>query len=440
MVTTTTALVRDDPTLRRLLTVTAVDTVGRGAFFTLTSLYLIGVAGLPAVTVGVGLTVAGGVGVLGSLAFGHLADRWSSRRMLVALHVLQGGALTGYVLVRDLPTLILVASLVMLAQQGGASVRSAAIGRAFRGDERVRIRALMRTVTNAGIAAGTALAAIPLAIGSANAYRVTMVAAGLLFLGSAVLLLGLPAARIDARPAPDGPAGPRVAGPYRDRRFLLLAALNGIFGMQFAVYEIAVPLWVVHHTEAPDVLVSPLLLINTALVIALQVRLSRGTADLRGAARAMTWAGWLMALACLLWAVAGELPAIAAVLALLVAAAVHTLAEITSSAAGWSISFELAPAGAIGAYQGVYGTGFALGAMVAPLVVTATAIELGTPGWALLGVLFLTAALATRVVIARIPPTGTPEPTAPEPTAPEPTAPEPTAPEPTAPAARVQEA
>ncbi|MDQ0364013.1 MFS transporter [Catenuloplanes indicus] len=399
--TTTTALVRADPALRRLLTVTAVDTVGRGAFFTLTSLYLIGVAGLPAVTVGAGLTVAGGVGVLASLGFGHLADRWSARRMLIALHVVQGGALTAYVLVRDLPTLILVASLVMLAQQGGASVRSAAIGRAFQGEERVRIRALMRTVTNAGIAAGTALAAIPLAVGTAGAYRVTMVAAGVLFLASAVLLRGLPAARVDARPDAGHPAGSGGSGPYRDGRFLLLAALNGIFGIQFGLFEIAVPLWVVHHTAAPDVLVSPLLLLNTALVIALQVRLSRGTSDLRGARRAMTWAGWLMALACLLWAAAGELPTVAAVLTLLAAAAVHTLAEITSSAAGWSISFELAPAGAIGAYQGVYGTGFALGAMVAPVVVTATAVDRGTPGWALLATMFLAAALATRFVIGR---------------------------------------
>ncbi|MFI5843069.1 MFS transporter [Catenuloplanes sp. NPDC051500] len=400
--TTTTALVRDDPALRRLLTVTAVDTVGRGAFFTLTSLYLIGVAGIPAVTVGLGLTVAGGVGVLSSLGFGHLADRWSSHRMLVVLHVVQGGALTAYVLVRDLPTLILVASLVVLGQQGGASVRSAAIGRAFPGEERVRIRALIRTVTNAGIAAGTALAAIPLAIGTPAAYRVTMVAAGALFLAAAVLLLGLPAERIDARPGTGEATGAPSRGPYRDRRFLLLAALNGVFGIQFGLFEIAVPLWVVHHTEAPDVLVSALLLLNTALVVGLQVRLSRGTSDLRGAGRAMTWAGWLMAFACLLWAVAGELPALAAVVTLLAAAAVHTLAEITSSAAGWSISFELAPADAIGAYQGVYGTGFAIGAMAAPVVVTATAIDRGAPGWALLAVIFLVTALATRFLVTGI--------------------------------------
>ncbi|GLY02885.1 MFS transporter [Actinoplanes sp. NBRC 101535] len=390
------AIVRTDPVLRRLLIVTAVDTVGRGAFFTLTTLYLITVVGIPAVAAGIGLTVAGGVGVLSSFGFGHLADRWSSRRLMVGLHLAEGVALISYVLVRDLVSLVLVASLVTLAHQGGSSVRSAVIGRAFPGPERVRIRATMRTVTNAGIAVGTAVAAIPLAIGTGGAYRVTMAAAGVLYLASAVMLLGLPADRVDVGAATT--AGP--AKPYRDLRFVAVTVLSGIFGMQFGLYEVGVPLWVVRHTDAPDVLVSPLLLVNTALVIALQVRLSRGTGDVRGAGRVMAYAGWLMALACLLYAAAGEVPALAAAVTLVVAAVVHTLAEITSSAAGWSLSFELAAPDRIGAYQGMYGTGFALGAMAAPAVITAT-VSREAAGWAVLAVVFLLAALGVSLIARR---------------------------------------
>lgn len=422
-------LVRADPVLRRLLTVTLVDTVGRGAFFTLTSLYLTQIVGLRAVTVGLALTVAGAVGVVSSLTFGHLADRFSSRRMLVVLHLVQAAALVSYVAVRDLASLVLVASVVTFAQQGGSSVRSAAVGRAFPGEDRVRIRATMRTVTNIGIAAGTALAAIPLAVDTGAAYRSTMAAAGVLFLASALMLLGLPAARVDARsgaaaaPAAEGRAateaeagaataagsdagGSRRAAtggpsPYRDAGFLGVTVLSGVFGIQFGLFEVAVPLWVVGHTRAPDVLVSPLLLVNTALVIALQVRMSRGTGDVRGAGRVMARAGWLMAAACALWAAAGPLSPLAATLVLLTAAAVHTLAEITSSAAGWSLSFELAAPERLGAYQGVYGTGFALGAMVAPTVVTLTAIERGAAGWAVLAVVFLASALGIAAITRR---------------------------------------
>ncbi|MCL9665908.1 MFS transporter [Curtobacterium albidum] len=406
-------LVRQDPTLRRLLTVTLVDTLGRGAFFTLTSLYLITIVGIPAVAVGLGLTVAGAVGVASSLVFGHLADRFSARRMLVWLHLVQGLALVSYVLVHDLPTLIATASVVTLAQQGGGSVRGAAVGRAFPGAERVRVRATMRTVTNVGIGVGTALAAVPLAIGTGEAYRVTMVLSGALFLASAVLVAGLPAVRVDAAPADRTDTGtivrqePAGRSPYRDVRFLAVTALTGLFGMQFGLFEVGVPIWVVQHTVAPDVLVSPLLLVNTVIVVLLQVRLSRGTDTVAGAARVMRHAGWVMAVACGLWAAAGWVrgddwvPAAIATTVLVVAAVAHSLAEITSSAAGWALSFELAPADRVGAYQGVYGTGYAVAAMIAPTVVTLTAVDLGTVGWGILAVVFLGAALGVGAIAGR---------------------------------------
>ncbi|MFL0389678.1 MFS transporter [Curtobacterium sp. 179-B 9B NHS] len=406
-------LVRQDPTLRRLLTVTLVDTLGRGAFFTLTSLYLTTIVGIPAVAVGLGLTVAGAVGVAASLVFGHLADRFSARRMLVWLHLVQGLALISYVLVHDLPTLVATASVVTLAQQGGSAVRSAAVGRAFPGGERVRVRATMRTVTNVGIGVGTALAAVPLAIGTGEAYRVTMVLSGALFLASAVLVAGLSAARVDAAPADRTDTGtivrrePAGRSPYRDVRFLAVTALTGLFGMQFGLFEVGVPIWIVQHTVAPDVLVSPLLLVNTVIVVLLQVRLSRGTDSVAGAARVMRHAGWVMAVACGLWAAAGWVrgddwvPAATATAVLVLAAVAHSLAEITSSAAGWALSFELAPADRIGAYQGVYGTGYAVAAMIAPTVVTLTAVDLGTAGWAILAVVFLGSALGVGAIAGR---------------------------------------
>lgn len=405
-------LVQTDRTLRRLLTITLVDTLGRGAFFTLTTLYLTLIVGLEPVTVGIGLTIAGAVGVASSLTFGHLSDRVSARKMLIVLHVVQGAALIGYLFVRDLPTLVIVASLVLLAQQGGGSVRSSVVGRAFRGEDRVRIRATMRTVTNVGIGVGTAVAAVPLALGTPFAFHLTMTIAGSLFLLSAVLVAGLDPRRVDVRredPDAETPASAPVAAvrsPYRDPRFLWLTALMGVFGIQFGVFEIGVPLWVVAHTIAADVVVSPLLLVNTVVVVLLQVRMSRGTGTFSGAGRAMTRAGWLMVAACALWAGAGWIggegwgPAAAVIVVLLAAAVAHSLAEITSSAAGWSLSFDLAPQERMGSYQGVYGTGYAVGAMIAPAVVTMTAIDLGTAGWAILAAMFAVAA-AGVVLIAR---------------------------------------
>ncbi len=487
---------RTDTTLRTLLIANALNTLGRGVFFTLTALYLTLILGFNALEVGLALTIAGGVGVVFSLLGGHLADRLSSRAMLIVSAAIQGLGLCSYTLISDYWMLLLIASVTMAAQQFGASVRSAAIGRAFTGEDRVRIRAVMYTVTNVGIGVGTAIAAIPLAIGTGGAYRLTMVLSGLLLVAGAFSLRGLEPERVDRRAAPepveasmpdgagspsasdvtaraegdpaeDGAAGgeqeapgvdsasaaqaasavsaaqpvqaiqagpaasaapatsaaplPVPAGtnpaaasssieaagekprrprsPYRDARYLLLTLLNGAFSIQFGLFGVAVPLWVVNHTEAPSAVVSILLIINTAVVASLSVRLSRGTGDLPGAARAMTRAGWLMAAACGLWAWGGFLPLWIALAVLVAAAIAHSLAEVLSSAAGWAMSYELALPEQMGAYQGVFGTGFALSNMVAPVVVTVTAVNMGPLGWGILAVGFLGCALGVVALV-----------------------------------------
>src|SRR5215203_6551539 len=75
----------------------------------------------------------------------------------------------------------------------------------------------------------------------------------------------------------------RRHSPWRDRRYLALAALSAVFGMQFGVGEIGVPLWIANHTEAPEVLVAAALILNTVIVVLFQVPLARGTHDLRKA-------------------------------------------------------------------------------------------------------------------------------------------------------------
>ncbi|MFI5928900.1 hypothetical protein ACIA3K_23420 [Micromonospora sp. NPDC051543] len=65
------------------------------------------------------------------------------------------------------------------------------------------------------------------------------------------------------------------------------------------------------------------------------------------------------------------------------------LQELWHSAAGWGISFGLAPADAHGQYQGTYGMGYELGKMLAPVVVTSLALGWGVPGWLVLAGLFL---------------------------------------------------
>lgn len=398
-----------DPVLRSLTIATFVSTLGRGISLTLVVLYLTLIAGLPAAQVAVVFAVGSAVGIGGSYLGGHLADLVSARRMLVLSVVVTGVGLAAYVLVSEFWGALAVEIVISLALSWNGSVRSAIIARAFTGPARVTSRAVIRTVTNIGIALGSGVAAIALALGTPEAYRVILVLGGAAYAGCALLLLGLPS-RVDAPArAVEGERMP-LAGrsPWRDPRYLLFSALAAVFAMHFALMNIGVPLWLAHDTVAPEYLLSIMLVVNTALVIALQLPLSRGTHDLRRAGTVSGVAGVLMAAACLAYGAAGGAALAVAVVLLLTATVLHALAEILSQAGAWGLSFELADPHRAGAYQGIYSMGFAVGSTVAPLVITATALDNGLPGWLLLGGIFLASALGITAIAFRAARTGVP--------------------------------
>jgi MFS family permease len=83
-----------------------------------------------------------------------------------------------------------------------------------------------------------------------------------------------------------------------------------------------------------------------------------------------------------------------------VALAVETAGEVLSSAAGWELSYVLADDAHHGAYQGVFTGGWSLASMLGPVIITATALNLGFGGWAILAALFAGCGLALPPVAA----------------------------------------
>jgi MFS family permease len=408
-----------DPVLRILASASLFNTVGRGIFLTLTILYFTLFVGLSAGQVAVVLTIASGVGILTSLVGGQLADRFSARRLLIGLVIVEGCGLIVFSWVPTFAAVAIIASVITGANRASNTVRSTMIARAFDGGDRAGARAILRTVTNAGIALGSAIGAIPLAIGTTAGYRATFVLAGCATIASIARLVRLPAS-VDQVRVPDAaeasvagsgaagsggvgsigasPVAARGRSPFRDPAYLALAALAGVFAMQFGVAEVALPIWVVKDTLAPHVLVSVALIINTFCVILFQIPISRGTEDVRRAGNAMGLAGLLMAAACFAYSGAAGVAEPIAIGMLLAAILLHTFAEVLSSAGGWSLSFELADRNRAGAYQGVYGMGFSIGSTLAPAVVTVTALAHGMAGWAILAVVFLASALGIRAL------------------------------------------
>lgn len=410
-----------DPVLRALVMATAVSRIGRGVFLAVTVLFFTQIVGLSGVEAAVVLAVSSGCGVVASFLGGWLADRWSARRLTFAFEALGGLMLAAYAFAGDFVSALVLASLSGFFDSIGHSSRSAIIARGFAPERRVHARAVLRTVTNLSIAAGSGFGAIALALGTPESHRIVIAAAGLLCAFGSLPLLRLTAA-VDA-PARARPGALRTEtgsidtdaaaaaaaertdwnrrSPWRDPRYLLMSALSAIFGMQFGVAELGVPLWITQNTNAPEVMVSVLLIVNTTLVVLFQVRASRGTHDLRIAGRVTMIAGWLMVAACLVYALAAGLPAWVAIIVLVTATIAHTFAEILSQAGAWGLSFELADPVRAGAYQGVFGMGFSLGALASPLVVNATAITFGFAGWGMLAAIFLASAAGIWLIARR---------------------------------------
>ncbi|GAA2214792.1 hypothetical protein GCM10009850_102580 [Nonomuraea monospora] len=388
-----------DRVARALTLSTMAFALSSGVFYAVSTLYFTFVIGLGVTTVGLGLGIAGATGVLAAYGGGWLADRVGAHRVQTVATALNGVALLAYSFVSDAVAFTLIACLAVIMRSVGSSSKQAMLARWYLGPERVQVRARMRVVTNVFIGLGTGAAAVALLIGTAAAYRVAMLAAGVLLVVAAVPLAALGrrvpelAARMTAVRERAEPGGP---SPLRDRTYVASVACNAVVAMHFGLLTVGMPLWVA-TTGAPVAIVSVLLVLNTVAVAALQVRASRGTDDVRKAGLTVRRASWLLAIACGLYALAGYGSAIVACALLVLAASAHTLGEILGEAGGWGMAFELADQRSAGAYQGLSQAGYAIAAMLSPILAT-TALQHGTGGWLGLAALFVLAGTGAAAV------------------------------------------
>lgn len=396
-------LLPTDPVQRALTLATITASLSTGLFYSVSALYFTRVIGLAATTVGIGLTIAGAVGVAASFLGGYAADRVGADRLQLWANAVQGVALLAYIFAANAVEFTLVACFAVGARALQGSAKATLQARWFAGPERVEIRARLRVVTNVFIGLGTVLAGVALLADTATAYRTTMVIVGVFTAGATAPLSGLRrvpgfAAVMDVHLDPDRVDGP---SPLRDRTYVASVVLNSVVAMQFSLTSVGVPLWIVTRTEAPAVVISLMLLLNTVLVALFQIRAARGTHDIAIAGRTVRRGSLLLAAACLLYAAAGSVGVVLAVVTLVVAELLATWAEIWCEAGGWGLAFELADPRSAGAYQGLTQTGYSLASMVAPALVTATAVDHGWPGWALLAVLFAASGTAVGAVASR---------------------------------------
>ena len=374
--------------------VTLVNTVGFGLILTSLVLYFTRVVHLSSGAVGLGLTISGLIGLAAGVPVGDFADRYGVRTVVRATLLVQFLASLGYLFIRDFAGFVLVASVDMLAMNANLAADGALLRRVG-GEDATVFRSATHAITNVGVSLGAVGCAIAVEIGTVDAYRALILGNAVTYLGAWAISGRLPA--YEPLPAPDD--GPRW-GALRDRPFVAYAAHNALMSMQYFVMLTPLPLWIVGHTRAPRWSVGALVLLNTFIVIALQVRVGRNVSTIRQGGAAIRRAGLLFLVSCCAIGLSGGLPGWAALLVIGGAIVVHTIGELNHAAGTFAMDFGMAPEHAQGQYQGLAGLGLGAGAAAAPVVMIGLCLTFGLAGWAALGGFFALLGL-TAPAIAR---------------------------------------
>ncbi|WP_312018771.1 MFS transporter [Streptomyces sp. I05A-00742] len=399
---------------RRMLWVALVDRVGSGLWASTSVLYFTFVTRLTVGEIGALAAAAGLAGLVGPPVGGRLADRLPLTRVLIAFQLLRAVAAAGLLVTDGLVPLL------ALSAAGGFGDRAASVltklyASRVAGAERVRYQAVNRTVANAGWTVGGLGAAAVLAVGGETVYRVLLLGDALSFVAAALLTARCADVSAGTRVVTGGAEGEeggeggeeaeraRPTGPWRDRTYLLYVLTDALLFLDDAVFRVGLPLWAVHATDAPHGAVPLLLVLNSAMVVGLQVPLARFGATTRAAHALLLPLSVVFTVSGVAMAASAVHGAVAAAVCLTVAAAGFTLAEMLHAIVSWELSIALAPDHAQGTYLGVHGLAQASQRAAGPLAVTA-AIAAGPFGWGVFGVIIAGGSLAQhRLVRGRLP-------------------------------------
>jgi len=371
---------------------TLVNTFGFGLVVTSLVLYFTRVVHLSSVQVGLGLTISGLIGLVAGVPVGALADRHGPRAVVRVTFLVQFLTALGYLFIRDFAAFVVIATVDMLAMNANQAADGALLRRVG-GEDAAVFRSATHAITNVGISLGAVGCGIAVQIGTADAYRALIGVNALTFLGAWLVSARLP--KYEPLPAPDD--GPRW-GALADRAFVGYAAFNALMSMQYMILLLPLPLWIVDRTRAPAWSVGALLLLNTFIVIAFQVRVGRNVTTLAHGGAALFRAGLLFAVSCCAIGFTAGLPGWAALLLLAAAIAVLSVGELNHAAGTFTLDFGLAPAHAQGQYQGLAGLGLGAGGAAAPTLMIGLCLTFGTVGWVGLGGFFALLGLAAPAI------------------------------------------
>lgn len=364
---------------------------GGGAVMTTSAIYFTRHLGFSVGEVALAVSVAGLASLAVALPAGHLGDVRGPREILVWIMAALAIATPLPVLARTPVALAALLAAEAALASAANSVRNGVTAQLAPGGRGVAFKAYLRAVTNSAIAAGSLAGGLALVADTDAAYLAVFVGAGVLTAGAALTTGGL--RHVPPNPRVDGE--PRMA-VLRDRPFVAVVLATSLYATHFVAAELGLALFISQRTSAPTAMVAVLMLVNTLVVAALQVRFSRGTGTVPEGGRALVRGAVLIAVGFTLFGLADGAAAWVAVLVLLGGALVHVVGEMIGSSGTWAVQMGLAPHERQGQYQGFASLGFALVGVIGPPLVTLLCVAGGRLGWVAMGLVILVSGLVAQ--------------------------------------------
>lgn len=383
------------PLLARLYAAQVATSFGDGAVLATATLFFGVLSGFGVGAVGLALGGGALAGLLLSVPIGILADRVGIALTAALLSGLSAVAMVLFALAQSSTVYVVGAVAYGVAQASLMPMRQALAASQVGPDARVRMRAMLHTLLNIGLAFGTLWGAVAIAIGQPAFFVAT-------FIGNAVIcvLTGLGYLTMRATepiahlPAMESPA-------FRDARLLALTGVAALLQCTMAFLSVILPIWVATRTAAPEWLAAAVLAMNCVIVIATQLRWATWVESARRA-RLSAWVAAAGAIgAAVLVGYSGSVTQPTAIVLVLAAGLLITIAEVCGGAAAWFQLTRLSPVGRQGEFQSVYGTSTTIARIVGPALLLPLVIAFGLPAWIALGVLIAGGATALAGMLAR---------------------------------------
>lgn len=350
------------PGERALLAGMAIDSVGSGMYVPFSLVFFRHVTGLPLPLIGAVLTVTGFVAMAALPLVGTAVDRFGARRLQLGLYVVRGLGFAAYPFAGSLPAFAAVALLTSIGDRGFPVAQQARIGELARGADVERLQAIARSLSNAGLGAGTLLASLIIGVLGDRGFTAAAWLNSASFFAAALLARRVPAvvrgfgSALRRRAAANG-AGADCG--YRavlaDRRYLGLTSANFLIAVGYSALSVLLPVFAVSCLGAPQSLVGVAFVVNTVLCALAGVPVARLARRFGSRTRTAAVGAGLFAASAVGQVVLGTvrphlLPVVLGGLLILVVVA--TMGELVHNPSASALATSAAPAGAARAVPG----------------------------------------------------------------------------------------